>query len=194
MIYGNILKTGMGIKTIRCGLIAFLVPIVVTIIIRCVKRQSAKRAIETMALLLYIVGILWLTVGGRSSDKSQINLTPFWSYSLFANPEYRWQIYMNVFLLIPFGFLLALSTKRGFLFTVLIGLLFSIGIEAAQYLFHLGFCEFDDVFHNTLGTALGYGYGRLLSGLERKLEKPIGRILGEFRDAFVRLYKRLTNH
>ena len=67
---------------------------------------------------------------------------------------------------------------------MLIALLFSIVIEATQYFFRLSLCEFEDVFHNMLGTALGYD--RLMSLLERKLRKPMGRILNKCRDVFVR--------
>ena len=164
----------MGIKTLRCGLVALLVPILVTIMARCIKKQGVRRAMAAALLFLYAGGIIWLTLVGRASEESQINQTPFWSYALFADPQYRWQIYLNILLFVLFGFLLPLVIRRGFWAVVLIGLLFSIGIEATQYFFRLGFCEFDDVFHNTLGTALGYGYGQLLSFLERSLEDRWG--------------------
>ena len=38
---------------------------------------------------------------------------------------------------------------------ILIGCLCSITTEATQYLLKMGWCETDDVIHNTLGTALG---------------------------------------
>ena len=75
---------------------------------------------------------------------------------------------MNVFLFFPFGFLLPFAAKRNFPQSLLIGFLFSVGIEAAQYFFCLGMCEFDDVFHNSMGTALGYGYWKALSWVEAK--------------------------
>lgn len=75
---------------------------------------------------------------------------------------------MNVFLFMPFGFLLPFTLKRGFFQTLLLGMVFSACIEAIQYFFSLGFCEFDDVFHNTLGTALGYGQWKLLSWFEAR--------------------------
>lgn len=65
---------------------------------------------------------------------------------------------MNVFLFIPLGFFFPYAMKHSIWETVLIGVIVSIAIEALQYIFCLGLCEFDDVFHNTLGTALGYCY------------------------------------
>ena len=38
---------------------------------------------------------------------------------------------------------------------ILIGCLCSIATEATQYLLKMGWCETDDVIHNTLGTAIG---------------------------------------
>ncbi len=75
---------------------------------------------------------------------------------------------MNVFLFLPFGFLLGFAAGRNFLQSLLIGFLFSVCIEAAQYYFALGMCELDDVFHNSLGTALGYSYWKALSWVETK--------------------------
>ena len=38
---------------------------------------------------------------------------------------------------------------------LILGMLFSIGIEAAQFYYGLGRCEVDDVIMNTLGCAIG---------------------------------------
>ena len=40
-------------------------------------------------------------------------------------------------------------------FFILIGCLCSIATEATQYLLKMGWCETDDVIHNTLGTVIG---------------------------------------
>lgn len=80
---------------------------------------------------------------------------------------------MNVFLFLPFGFLLAFVAKRNFLQSLLIGFAFSVCIEALQYVFSFGMCEIDDVFHNSLGTSLGYGYWKALRWLEAKHGKEI---------------------
>lgn len=65
-------------------------------------------------------------------------------------------IILNVLLYVPLGYLLSRLFPRLKVWQViLIGLLCSLATEATQYLFKLGWCETDDVIHNTLGTAIG---------------------------------------
>ncbi len=84
------------------------------------------------------------------------------------------QIILNILLYIPFGYLLPFARPRlakpkrassrfsvirvlgKFPWTiVLIGTLFSVGIEIAQLFFRLGLFELDDIFNNTVGCLLG---------------------------------------
>ena len=78
----------------------------------------------------------------------------FWSYGQEALIA---ENIMNVLAFIPIGFLLGVSFKfiswrHAFLFA----LLFSISIELFQFVFYKGFCEIDDVMHNTAGCLMGY--------------------------------------
>ncbi len=162
----------MGRRTLFYGAVALVFPFLLFCAASWMKNKTVRKLLPLAALAAYTCGIICLTVAGRSSYQRQINLTPLWTYRLTSDPQYRWQGYMNVFLFVPFGFLLPFATKRNFLQSILIGFLFSAGIEAAQYVFYLGMCEFDDMFHNTLGTALGYGYwkrgyfqGKRIAGL-----------------------------
>ncbi len=52
--------------------------------------------------------------------------------------------------------------------SILYLMLFSIAIEALQYSLRVGLCEFDDVFNNTLGSAIGYGVGWIISRIMRR--------------------------
>lgn len=127
---------------------------------------------------LYALGIVWITVakrelkvlaGFRFPDAiAQLNLAPFWSYAKFDQADIRWQVYMNVFLFIPFGFMLPWASERlQKLWKVLIiAAVFSVLTEVAQYVFRIGLCETDDVIHNTLGAVIGYGYWRLLCRIQ----------------------------
>ena len=64
------------------------------------------------------------------------------------------------------------STGKRIIFTVFVGLLLSVAVEAIQYFGNLGMTETDDVICNTLGTAVG-SCAYLLAMLWRKLrEKP----------------------
>lgn len=135
--------------------------------------KTGKR--KKLYLIVYCFVIIYFTLGNRLlriylGDSSfdlyaQCELSPFWSYKYMVQDDIRWQIYLNVFLFIPLGFLLpwCLNTAQHALFVVTVGLLFSFSIEIVQYVFHIGLCETDDVIHNTLGTIIGYRYWLLLS-------------------------------
>ena len=128
---------------------------------------------------LYILGVLFVTVGIRlgpllagSTDLSaapEVELTPFWSYAVLRRADIRWQIWLNILLFVPLGFLLPWSGAvwRRLWRTALAALALSVLTEAAQYILRIGLCETDDVIHNTLGAVIGYGYWRLLDRLRR---------------------------
>lgn len=88
----------------------------------------------------------------------QINLIPFrWGIGNWFG------VIMNIFLFVPFGFLLPLLWKRlgRIQNTVLAGFLLSLTIEIGQ-LFNYRATDVDDLVANTLGTALGYLCYRLI--------------------------------
>lgn len=58
-------------------------------------------------------------------------------------------IFMNIVLFIPLGFLI--GGWKG----IVSGFLLSCSIEVIQYFGRLGFCELDDVLNNTIGAGLG---------------------------------------
>ena len=154
--------------TLFSFLIALLFPIMIMYIQGKIHDKKNRRIFLVTVFAAYIVGILYCTLGGRDSGIRTVNLVPFWSYGLFSDPQYRWQIYMNVFLFMPFGVMLAFVAKRGSFQSLIIGFLLSVCIEAAQFIFCLGLCELDDVIHNSLGTALGYGQWKMVSWIEAK--------------------------
>lgn len=51
--------------------------------------------------------------------------------------------------------------KSVWLIVLMTGLMISVSIEAMQYFFHRGFAETDDVMHNTVGCAIGFGLYKL---------------------------------
>ena len=70
---------------------------------------------------------------------------------------------MNIALGIPVGFLLSfIFTHRSWWKAALVGFIFSSVIELSQLLLKCGLCEFDDVFHNTLGCVISYGVGVMM--------------------------------
>lgn len=65
-------------------------------------------------------------------------------------------LFGNVFLFVPLGFLLIIMSRRhSLLLTTLAGALISLCIEVAQYVFAVGYSDVDDLLFNTIGAALG---------------------------------------
>ena len=85
----------------------------------------------------------------------------FWSYKAIAEgtKELATEVFWNVVLFIPIGilFMLLLTCKHKCVIIVIIGFLLTSVIELIQLIFHRGLFEFDDIFHNTLGTVIGIG-------------------------------------
>ena len=73
----------------------------------------------------------------------------FWSYTHW---EEKNQIIMNILIFIPIGISGWFIWKRK---TVLYSFIFSLIIETVQLITKKGMFEFDDIFHNTLGTIIG---------------------------------------
>ena len=112
--------------------------------------------------LVYLFVVLWLTLIDRQWGERRAMLTPFWELRelLTTNRKLYWtqQIGCNILMLMPMGFLLpCLHQKfRKLRIIFFAALAFSVFIEATQYFTGRGLCEFDDVFHNTLGACVGY--------------------------------------
>ena len=88
---------------------------------------------------------LKMTLDGLKGPRDQ----PFWDYWY----EYFGNLFGNIMLFMPMGFLLkAFNRKRSSWTIVLTGALISISIELLQYVFKVGVCDIDDVILTTLGT------------------------------------------
>ncbi len=145
---------------------AFLAPLVLILL-----PEKWTDKIRRFLPFLYVIVILYLTLFSRRHRMLRApSLIPFVSYQHFDSLYARWQVYMNVLLFIPFGFLVPFSSKRTFIQTLLISCCLSAGIEAIQYFFSLGLCETDDVIHNTLGCVIGYLYWIFLSRIRLSLK------------------------
>ncbi len=152
------------------------------------KRKTRK--LLCIVLIVYIVGNLYFTFLSRTfATKRYIELKPFLVYSrLFVTQKDPpptetgilamlqdatlpvWGVILNILLYYPLGYLLPiLFPKLKPKHVILIGCLCSIATEATQYLLKMGWCETDDVIHNTLGTAIGVWVWHLQS---KRLSKP----------------------
>ena len=126
--------------------------------------KGVKKGLRAIFSLLFAEYVLFLfcstAIFREINEKQKFDFRPFWSYLAIkeGKEELLPEIIMNVVVFIPVGILLGcISKKIGIWLVISIGCGISILIEILQYVFKLGLCEFDDVFHNTMGCLIGYG-------------------------------------
>ena len=159
-------------------LVGFLVAFVIGTVL-FLTFLDPKRGVRFSAGLLlaeYMVLILLLAVVFRKLlDVREFHVIPFRSYwYIWEGGRFLVQVFMNVLAFVPIGLLLGCAFGRLRWKTVLwIGGGFSLMIEVLQFVFKRGFAEFDDVFHNVVGCAIGFGVYLGIAYLIRRLStKP----------------------
>ena len=115
-----------------------------------------------LLLVEYMVLLLALAVLTRKVHPARaFDFSPFWSYREVlrsGKDALLTQNIANVLAFVPIGLLLGCAFGRIKWWKALaVGGGFSILIEVLQFVFKRGFSEFDDVFHNVLGCAIGFG-------------------------------------
>lgn len=122
------------------------------------KRNLKKIVVVLFAI--YIFAVLWITLIDRESGNRRANLVPFWELANvikgIERSFYIGQIFGNLVMLMPLGFMFPIIRKVSLKQVLLISLCFSVGIELTQFITGRGLMEFDDVFNNTVGAVLGY--------------------------------------
>ena len=116
-----------------------------------------KKVIYWSAFAVYVYIVLHITLLNRAATYPRHNFHPFWEYELLLHGEqqrfYFWQVVGNILLLMPLG---AFLTKCLSWKVIPLGFAFSLCIELTQYFTARGLCEFDDLFNNTIGCAIGF--------------------------------------
>ena len=119
------------------------------------------RKYKTLRILLLVSSIMLILGSTVLFRESKVQLPKamseiLWSYKAWISGDGRLGklILLNILLFVPFGFSLALLSKRNWL-VVLSGFLFSAVIEVIQLKLGLGLFEYDDMISNTLGTLIG---------------------------------------
>ena len=137
------------------------------------RRNLICRAIFLLSVLL----ILYMTLLTRepSADHKNMLLYPFWEYvNLFQHFDlnHAHDIILNIALFIPFGISapLCFSKMRKYKHMALCAALVSGGIELIQLVFHLGWCEVDDVFNNTVGACIGLGLYKIFEKILERMK------------------------
>lgn len=157
--------------------------------------KSRKRTVAWVLLVLYIGFIIYTTLLCREpKDNREYNFQLFWSYKRFfddVRPQGQ-QILLNILFFIPFGVLVPLcvdgSWKRKLVITITSACLLSGTVEFLQLLCNLGFAEFDDVFDNTMGAAIGAVVVLLLIKIVGEVEMFKGK-----NGIYNRFFKRLID-
>ena len=160
-------------------IIALLVAIIAGLLLTFGKIKI-QTCISLPLLAFYISFAATITIIARNTSLyTKYNLMPFWTYRavLEGRTDLLSEILWNVVLFVPIGLLLMLllTCKKRWLISIAIGVFLSSAIEVIQLIFHRGLFEFDDIFHNTLGTLIGIGIyvvaARLISKFKIK-NKP----------------------
>ena len=125
--------------------------------------KKNKRVICAIVFSLYLLIVLNLTIFRFNFyyDERQLNLSLFTDLiKIYRNGgigEFFRLFLGNIGWFVPFGFLLPILSKRkSFIFTIAIGLVFSLFIETTQFIFYKGVAELDDLILNVFGAAVGY--------------------------------------
>lgn len=137
-----------------------------------------RKALTNILFLLYIISVLSVTfivretMVLRTPESRGVVLQPFRDFeAMMSGMHFFWfkQIFLNVLLFVPFGFLLPMFNARfrNPILTVATSCIFSGFIEIAQYITGRGLTEVDDVITNTFGAAIGVVIYKLLSGVLR---------------------------
>ena len=174
------IKNSMGISPIF-----YLIAVAIFLLI-----FKTWKKISVSLLITYCFLIFATTVLARTSQENvSYNLTPFRLFMIdkwWTEHDFVLQIKANVLMFVPIGFLLMLAGKETegklvrALYTIAViitGFLFSALIEYMQYKLHRGFCEIDDVIHNTIGTIMGIvlcrGVNRIFTALKDRNILPL---------------------
>lgn len=131
--------------------------------IRKAQRLSAGLLAIEYILLIYCATVIYRVY----SETAEHEFTPFWSYREIEDGrlDLLAENIMNVVVFVPVGLLLSCVSRRlKWWMVLLIGFGMSLSIESLQFVLKRGFSEFDDVFHNTLGCAIGVMIVALIKG------------------------------
>jgi glycopeptide antibiotics resistance protein len=127
--------------------------------------------IKQVLFVVYCIFIVWYTIFNRSINEVRfIDLRFMWSYREMLAGDLNWekdvlQNLLNIVFFVPYG---ALFPVKKWKFVLVTAFIFSILIEAFQYIFKLGYCELDDVICNSLGAMIGFGISIVLMKVVKK--------------------------
>lgn len=136
-----------------------------------------KKIIFGLYIFFLLYFLIFSEIYGRSGvmQDYHYNITPFQEIERFW--KYREQLglmsYINLFgnvlIFAPFGFIEPLaSKKRSFWATLVDGCLLSLSVEIFQFITKVGRFDVDDLLLNTSGVAIGYICFLIWNAIRRK--------------------------
>ena len=111
---------------------------------------------------IFLLYLMFLGFGREQHEANIVRLLPFVSTILFVQNTTSWKsiiinLFGNIIMFIPFGFLGWLNAKYFSLKKLIVDFLSAlIIVEALQYLTRLGVFDIDDLALNSLGVWIGF--------------------------------------
>ena len=122
---------------------------------------------------IFMLYLMFLGFGREQHEANIVRLLPLVSTILFVQNTTSWEsiiinLFGNIIMFIPFGFLGWLNAKYFSLKKLIVDFLSAlIIVEALQYLTRLGVFDIDDLALNSLGVWIGFQMRKLFSVNER---------------------------
>lgn len=151
-------------------------------------QQRIWKLAVILCLFMWAASVVTQTIFQRTPDASlQPIWQPFQSYvdalKEGGQKELLRSNFMNAVLFYPAGLLLVSlltekwHSRRRLLMVLLLCMGFSLAIEFAQYSYHLGLAQTDDVIHNALGACLGAAVFLLIPKVIKQIRIRRGEIV-----------------
>ena len=146
--------------------------------------DNKKQKMEKVLFLIYCLLMVWIILFKFSLsindiiglDKIRnINLIPFYYYNEVGFNFHTMEVLENLLIFVPFGIYLKMLNKDNKKI-ILYGFIFSLILEASQFIFKLGATDITDLITNTLGTIIGVYIYVLLEKVFKNKEK-INKVL-----------------
>lgn len=167
MTYVKLYIQGISSGEIKYGIFFAVLLLVVLLFLHAKKKYPIRSMFAVMVLYIILFIVFASTVFSRP-DYGYYNyeMELFWSWRNVIEKQNRamlLQIFMNMLVLIPFGFLFPIVAPGArFKHTFFFGLLCTGMIEVLQLVLQRGLFEWDDIIHNMVGVCVGYGMYRIV--------------------------------
>jgi len=145
------------------------------------RRIDFKKFFWWFVLIFYLFVVLSVTLFRRYGFWNGNIVSFFYSYkdAWIHASETAWRnIILNILMFVPLGFWLPVGKEKFRVFwkISLVGCLLTVAIESLQLILSLGLFEVADVFNNTLGTMIGYGFYKLVEYFVQLYKKEKTRL------------------